>query len=1291
MICIFFIAAWLLVWQVKAQTQASQVVDFVRQLQSQNVDVRLSAVKALARIGPEAKEAVPALIAALKDKDDGVRSFAAEALGRIGKEAVPALIVALKDQNAGVRNSAVYTLGRIGPEAKEVVPALIAALKDKDDGVRSFAAEALGRIGKEAVPALIAALKDQNAVVRPLATYALGRIGKEAVHALIAALKDQDAGRRSSAAEALGEMRPEAKEAAPALIATLKDQDAGVRRYAAEALGRIGPGAKEAAPALIAALKDHDADVRRSAAQALGLIGPEAKEAVPALIAALTDHDVGVRRSAVYTLGRIGPEAKEAVPALIATLKDQDDEVRRYAAAVLGRIGPEAKEAAPALIATLKDQDAGVRRYAAEALGRIGPGAKEAAPALIAALKDHDAGVRRSAAATLGGIGPEAKEAAPALIVALKDQDAEVRYSAAHALGRIGPEAKESLPALIVALKDQDAEVRYSAAHALGRIGPEAKEAVPALMAALKDQDDIVRGSAATALVRIGKEAAPVFIAALKDQNTEVRSSAANSLGRMGPEAKEAVPALIAALKDQDGIVRSNAAKALGQIATALFDTRGTESLVQLKAAYEALSTHPDPEVKEQAVVVKRTINYFESLWWVEARNRAIKLIEDYPFVSIGIAIFLLLQLTWLLLFWLRPYWLLRISESIHKANQTLTILIPNFPISLKLPFSTLIFLYQARARVLNAWVQKYLDTVQKKFDERRASKDRQIHIAIPTVINKTDWDANTVTLLQPHFETAPTIALITGEGGAGKTSVAWQMATWAMTSKPQDRLCKDHSMIPVILEGGLDAGSDGKPDLIETVRGRLENLLGEKEERELITRLLNKRRLLVILDSFSEWDEESRKTINPGAADFPAKALIVTSRLQEEWKSDIEKTTIVMQRLKGKRLVAFMEDYLNERLKHMRQATEISGSSSDPLALQLDEGEPLDASKQVMEMNASRKLADPFDDREITVLLAKLYAEAMIVAKETSATGSLLPRNVPELMEQSVTDLNRNRQPGDPETTTVQRVAKVIAWQCLKQHHRPNAVDISTMLAEMRKETPDHRVLVNEEKPAPLSLDEAKKLLVYLEKSLRLIERTGSGNDQIRLSLDPLAEYLAGLYLVEHNRDSREVWQAFLADAEQQPGAPQATKGFLLAVRDCCEVRGSRFGVPAEVSDALARLAGFDSAAIDAARLKQRIKLLLMNLNSFNSEDRRNATEALGGIGSEAKEVAPALIAALKDQNAGVRIYAAEALGKIGPEAKEAVPALIAALKDQDELVRICAASALKTIKPETEHLLPP
>src|SRR5215470_4053499 len=395
---------------------------------------------------------------------------------------------------------------------------------------------------------------------------------------------------------------------------------------------------------------------------------------------------------------------------------------------------------------------------------------------LIQQLRSQDAGIRVSAAEALGRMGAAAKEAVPALIAALKDQDDSVRNSAADALGRMGGEA---VPALIAALKDQDVIVCSYAAGALGRMGAAAKEAVPALIAALKDQDGVVRSSAADALGQMGaaaKEAVPALIAALKDQDGVVRSSAADALGRMGGEAE---PALIAALKDQDGVVRNSAADALGQIATALLDTRSTESLDQLKTAYEALNANPD--LKAQAILVKRTIEYFESLWLVQARERTVKIISDHPYISITVAAYLLLQFIWLLCFWRRPYRLLRISESIHKTNQTLTIPIPHFPISLKLPYSTLIFLYQSRPRVLNAWVQKYLGIVQKKFEEKRTSKDRQIHIAIPAVINNTDWDANTVILLQPYFDAAPTVALITGEGGAGKTSVAWQMAAWAM------------------------------------------------------------------------------------------------------------------------------------------------------------------------------------------------------------------------------------------------------------------------------------------------------------------------------------------------------------------------------------------------------------------------------------------------------------------------------------------------------------------------------
>ena len=97
-------------------------------------------------------------------------------------------------------------MGRIGPTAKEAVPALIIALEDESWRVRPRAAQALGEIGsaaKEAVPALITALKDR--LVRDSAVFALGKIGAAAIPALHAAARDGIHGAESALKEIRGE------------------------------------------------------------------------------------------------------------------------------------------------------------------------------------------------------------------------------------------------------------------------------------------------------------------------------------------------------------------------------------------------------------------------------------------------------------------------------------------------------------------------------------------------------------------------------------------------------------------------------------------------------------------------------------------------------------------------------------------------------------------------------------------------------------------------------------------------------------------------------------------------------------------------------------------------------------------------------------------------------------------------------------------------------------------------------------------------------------------------------
>src|SRR4028118_350071 len=90
---------------------------------------------------------IASLIEKLKTNDDREFDAAIEKLGEIGEPAIPALMAALQDKNLLVRRSAAEALTQIGRPA---IPALVKALKDSDANVRSMAAYALASIGAEA-------------------------------------------------------------------------------------------------------------------------------------------------------------------------------------------------------------------------------------------------------------------------------------------------------------------------------------------------------------------------------------------------------------------------------------------------------------------------------------------------------------------------------------------------------------------------------------------------------------------------------------------------------------------------------------------------------------------------------------------------------------------------------------------------------------------------------------------------------------------------------------------------------------------------------------------------------------------------------------------------------------------------------------------------------------------------------------------------------------------------------------------------------------------------------------
>ena len=170
--------------------------------------VRHATAQALSRQKLDADD-IPHLVVALQSEDVYVRAFAAWRLGNFREEArgaVPVLALALEQPDTYVVVSA--ALARIGPAAEEAVPALVSELASRSEGRRWRAARTLGRIGPgavAAVPALVEAMGDPNEGVRLRVARALGRIGPDprSAAALQRATGDPDAGVQREAREAL--------------------------------------------------------------------------------------------------------------------------------------------------------------------------------------------------------------------------------------------------------------------------------------------------------------------------------------------------------------------------------------------------------------------------------------------------------------------------------------------------------------------------------------------------------------------------------------------------------------------------------------------------------------------------------------------------------------------------------------------------------------------------------------------------------------------------------------------------------------------------------------------------------------------------------------------------------------------------------------------------------------------------------------------------------------------------------------------------------------------------------
>jgi HEAT repeat protein len=502
--------------------------------------LRLTALRAMGKLGLQAQGVLPVLKHALETDGVAQRRAAAESLldlirlaAEREKEGATSLTGPPPAQEKpSIRPEAIPNPPRPGAVPGAGAGALPGDQKPVLGGTGSFPTHPpqLLDMSARVVPIAALALRDADAEVRRLGTETIHQAAQNLTDSILLPVSserppvfDERGGPRSARAEVEEEWRlltplmDALKGAGPALAAAARDPDPTVRTSALRALEQIGyareklmrrwytlpPEPKPQPPKGKEGDTSPDREKGKGQVRAgsgttvlVAMQQPAApahtpenlmpadplrtglEAALPSMVDGLSSRDVKTRLAAVDALEMLGDLALPAVPALTRALGDPNVFVRWAAARTLGKMVPEGERVVPASLVA-------------------------AVPVLARLLPDPDLDLRVAVANALGRFGPAGRAAVPGLAWAATNGDAEGRIAAIEALGGIGTDAAPAIPAIVQNLSDPDARVRLAACRLLGRFGPEARPASVALRALLIDPDADVRRAASDAMLSI--------------------------------------------------------------------------------------------------------------------------------------------------------------------------------------------------------------------------------------------------------------------------------------------------------------------------------------------------------------------------------------------------------------------------------------------------------------------------------------------------------------------------------------------------------------------------------------------------------------------------------------------------------------------------------------------------------------------------------------------------------------------------------------------------------------------
>ena len=236
--------------------------------------------------------------------------------------AIPALILAMKQKDTGLRVAAVDALRRLGPEAKDAAPDLRALASDSTADIisKSFAFLALGNLKDgAAIPVLLQTVQDAKMPLelRIPAANAISMMGGEAGGAFAEKLglllieEGTPKDLKIALSITLDSQESFAYPAWKSMVPALKDRDAAVRSIILHCLGNIGvklqKDFKVVQAAVLGCVNDSALEVRLAAVETLGRWGPELSddEVVKKVESLTKDTAKEMRETAATVLKRL--------------------------------------------------------------------------------------------------------------------------------------------------------------------------------------------------------------------------------------------------------------------------------------------------------------------------------------------------------------------------------------------------------------------------------------------------------------------------------------------------------------------------------------------------------------------------------------------------------------------------------------------------------------------------------------------------------------------------------------------------------------------------------------------------------------------------------------------------------------------------------------------------------------------------------------------------------------------------------------------------------------------------